>query len=298
MAVGRKSTLLAQGRPRTLGGGQLPWHVRLYAPDSGQTSYQVMFKAPVGEGEPWKRVLRRAASQTEARKIFAQAEAQWTPSERHLRRRTCISNDQRAGSRIPEGQPPARYSLARSNGGSHAPTRTSCPRLAKCPLRSGVLSTAATSWPRGARQSSPCVAVRTFAGSSWPCARSPGASVGWTAPSTHSMDRRSNVTPCLFGTKIRVAGFGGLRLGEQNDFGRSTSFSIADTSTLTGCWVTPRHAPGRRGPVKNRILHEVALPRSLMHDELLPRVKSLLGLPSKASLQQVIDAQETERRRR
>ena len=34
-----------------------------------------MFKAPAGEGEPWKRVLRRANSEAEARKIFAQAEA-------------------------------------------------------------------------------------------------------------------------------------------------------------------------------------------------------------------------------
>ena len=34
-----------------------------------------MFRAPAGEGEPWKRVLRRAASEDEARRIFARAEA-------------------------------------------------------------------------------------------------------------------------------------------------------------------------------------------------------------------------------
>ena len=34
-----------------------------------------MFRAPAGEGEPWKRVLRRASSEAEARKIFEQAEA-------------------------------------------------------------------------------------------------------------------------------------------------------------------------------------------------------------------------------
>lgn len=45
-------------------------------------------------------------------------------------------------------------------------------------------------------------------------------------------------------------------------------------------------------------LHEVPLPKSLMHDELLPRVKELLGLPAKASLQQVVNAQEAERQRR
>ena len=71
----RKPTLLAQGKPRTLGGSARPWRVRLYAPDDGGTKYQVMFRAPAGDGEPWKRVLRRASSEEEARKIFAQAEA-------------------------------------------------------------------------------------------------------------------------------------------------------------------------------------------------------------------------------
>ena len=75
MASGKKPTLLAQGKPRTQGGSGRPWRVRLYAPENGGTKYQVMFRAPAGEGEPWKRVLRRAASEEEARKIFAQAEA-------------------------------------------------------------------------------------------------------------------------------------------------------------------------------------------------------------------------------
>ena len=71
----KKPKLLAQGKPRTLGGSARPWRVRLYAPEAGGTKYQVMFRAPAGEGEPWKRVLRRANSEDEARKIFAQAEA-------------------------------------------------------------------------------------------------------------------------------------------------------------------------------------------------------------------------------
>lgn len=50
--------------------------------------------------------------------------------------------------------------------------------------------------------------------------------------------------------------------------------------------------------MKNHTLHEVPLPRSLRHDELLPRCKELLGLPLNASLQQVINAQEEERQRR
>jgi len=73
--AGRKPTLLARGKPRTLGGSARPWRVRLYAPEPGGTKYQVMFRAPADEGEPWKRVLRRASSEDEARKIFARAKA-------------------------------------------------------------------------------------------------------------------------------------------------------------------------------------------------------------------------------
>ncbi len=73
MATRSQPKLLAQGKPRTLGGSTRPWRVRLYAPAAGSNKYQVYFKAPAGEGEPWKRVLRRANSEAEARKIFAQA---------------------------------------------------------------------------------------------------------------------------------------------------------------------------------------------------------------------------------
>ncbi len=75
MATRSQPKLLAQGKPRTLGGSTRPWRVRLYAPGAGTNKYQVYFRAPAGEGGSWKRVLRRAASEEEARKIFAQAEA-------------------------------------------------------------------------------------------------------------------------------------------------------------------------------------------------------------------------------
>lgn len=75
MATRSQPKLLAQGKPRTLGGSTRSWRVRLYAPAPGSNKYQVYFKAPAGEGEPWKRVLRRAASEEEARRIFAQAES-------------------------------------------------------------------------------------------------------------------------------------------------------------------------------------------------------------------------------
>lgn len=102
----------------------------------------------------------------------------------------------------------------------------------------------------------------------------------------------------LFGTKIRVAGFGGLRLGEQNALRAIDVFFDRGYVQVNGSWSTPRHSPGFRGPVKNHVLHEVPLPRSLMHGEILPRVKELLKLNPNASLQQVINAQDMERKRR
>ena len=56
----KKPTLLAQGKPRLLGDSTRVWRVRLYAPEPGGTKYQVMFRAPAGDGEPWRRV--RAAA--------------------------------------------------------------------------------------------------------------------------------------------------------------------------------------------------------------------------------------------
>jgi hypothetical protein len=47
---------------------------------------------------------------------------------------------------------------------------------------------------------------------------------------------------------------------------------------VNGSWITPRGQTGFRGPARNHTLHEVPLPKSLMHEELLPRVKELLAL--------------------
>ncbi len=102
----------------------------------------------------------------------------------------------------------------------------------------------------------------------------------------------------LFGTKIRIARFGGLRLGEQNGLRAIDVFFDRGYVQVNGSWITPRHSDGFRGPVKNHVIHEVPLPHTLMHDELLPRVKDLLGLPANASLQRVANAQEEERQRR
>lgn len=63
MARRSQPKLLAQGKPR--------------APGAGTSKYQVFFRTPTGEGEgePWQRVLRRAASEDEARKPPSSASA-------------------------------------------------------------------------------------------------------------------------------------------------------------------------------------------------------------------------------
>ena len=115
----RKPTLLAQGKPRTLGGSTRPWRVRLYAPRRAATKYQMMFRAPAGEGEPWKRVLRRANSEAEARKIFAQAEAaldteKETPAGADVRAARTIRmlGEEYLKDSIERGKQPARWSGA------------------------------------------------------------------------------------------------------------------------------------------------------------------------------------------
>lgn len=104
----------------------------------------------------------------------------------------------------------------------------------------------------------------------------------------------------LFGTQIRVAGYGGLRLGEQLAL-RAIDISFDDGWVLVnGSWVTPRKQEGRgyRKAVKNRVLHEVPLPQSLLIDELLPRIKQLLDLSESTSLNEVVRVQQAERDRR
>ena len=46
----------------------------------------------------------------------------------------------------------------------------------------------------------------------------------------------------LFGTKIRVAGFGGLRLGEQNALRAIDVFFDRGYVHVNGSWITPRKA--------------------------------------------------------
>ncbi|HVU74594.1 MAG TPA: hypothetical protein VHE83_16650 [Mycobacteriales bacterium] len=103
----------------------------------------------------------------------------------------------------------------------------------------------------------------------------------------------------LFATQIRVAGYGGLRLSEQHALRAVDVFFDRGVVSVNGSWTQPRErdSPPFRGPVKNGVVHDAPLPRSVL-DALLPRCAVLLGLPSTASVAEVTRAQTGERVRR
>jgi hypothetical protein len=344
MASRRKPKLLAQGKPRTLGGSTRAWRVRLYAPETGGTKYQVMFRAPAGEGEPWKRVLRRASHEAEARKIFAQAEAaldaeKEAPARADVRASRTIRmlGEEYLKDSRERGKQPRTMEQRESRLNAHI-----LPTIGDVPVTKWRVEHSRKVMEKGSKTifsargredlRGQLAAMRKLAWRLGWLDRSvdplDGLEIGRTAvlhgataqyvdprlrPETRQVRAMANAADKLcgsegtdilmtrlpmFGTKIRVAGFGGLRLGEQNGLRAIDAFFEKGYVYVNGSWITPRHQPGFRGPVKNHVLHEVPLPGSLMHYELLPRVKELFGLPTSTTLQQVINAQEAERHRR
>lgn len=344
MAARSQPKLLAQGKPRTTGGSSRPWRVRLYAPPAGTNKYQVFFKAPAGEGEPWKRVLRRAASEEEARRIFAQAEAALdteseTPPGADVRAARTIRmlGDEYLRDSIERGKQPRTIEQRESRLNAHIlPTigdvpvtkwrvehsrrvmdkgsKTLLSQRGREDLRGQLAAMRKLAWRLGwlDRSIDPLDGLEigranvlhgATAQYVEPRLRPETRQVRALAAAADLLCGSEGTDPLmtrlpLFGTKIRVAGFGGLRLGEQNGLRAIDVFFEHGYVHVNGSWITPRKAPGFRGPVKNHVLHEVPLPKSLMHDELLPRVCELMQLPAGASLQQVINAQEAERQRR
>lgn len=340
----RKPTLLAQGKARYLGDSTRPWRVRLYAPASGGTKYQVMFRAPAGEGEPWKRVLRRASSEAEARRIFAQAEAALdaeaeAPARADVRAARTIRmlGEAYLKDSIERGKQPRTMEQRESRLNAHI-----LPTIGDVPVTKWRVEHSRMVMEKGSKTLFSQRGCEDLRGQ-LAAMRKLAWRLGWLDRSIDPLDgleiAKSNVLHgataqyvdprlrpetrqvkamadaadklCgpegtdplmtrlpLFGTKIRVAGFGGLRLGEQNALRAIDVFFDRGYVHVNGSWITPRGQSGFRGPVKNHTLHEVPLPKSLMHEELLPRVKELLGLTPTASLQQVINAQEGERQRR
>lgn len=101
------------------------------------------------------------------------------------------------------------------------------------------------------------------------------------------------------GTRYRVAGYGGLRLSEQLGL-RAVDVYLDDGCIfVNGSWTQPRGADSApfRGPVKNRQVHRVPLPASLM-TELIEPCRIAMKLPSDASTQHVMNAIAGERQRR
>jgi len=344
VATRSQPKLLAQGKPRTLGGSSRPWRVRLYAPGSGNNKYQVYFRAPAGEGEPWKRVLRRASSEEEARKIFAQAEAALdteseTPAGADVRAARTIRmlGEEYLKDSIERGKQPRTMEQRESRLNAHI-----LPTIGNVPVTKSRVEHSRRVMEKGSKTlfsqrgredlRGQLAAMRTLAWRLGWLDRSidpldgleigranvlHGATAQYVDPRLRPETRQVKAMAAaadklcgpegtdplmtrlpLFGTKIRVAAFGGLRLGEQNALRAIDVFFDRGYVHVNGSWITPRDHAGFRGPVKNHTLHEVPLPKSLMHDELLPRVKELLGLPAKASLLRVVNAQEAERQRR
>jgi hypothetical protein len=344
VATRSQPKLLAQGKRRTTGVGSRPWRVRLYAPSNGTNKYQVFFKAPAGDGEPWKRVLRRAASEEEARRIFAQAEAALdteseTPAGADIRASRTIrmlgeeyirdSIERGKQPRTMEGResrlnahilptigdvPVTKWRVEHSRRVMDKGSKTLFSQRGREDLRGQLAAMRKLAWRLGwlDRSIDPLDGLEigranVLHGATAqyvdPRLRPETRQVKAMAAAADKLCGPEGTDPLmtrlpLFGTKIRVAGFGGLRLGEQNGLRAIDVFFEHGYVHVNGSWITPRKQPGFRGPVKNHVLHEVPLPKSLMHDELLPRVRELLDLPATASLQQVINAQEAERQRR
>jgi len=280
--------LLAQGKPRTTGGSARPWRVRLYAPADGSNKYQVFFKAPSGEGEPWKRVLRRAASEEEARRIFAQAEAaldseQAMPVGADVRASRTIRmlGEEYLKDSIERGKQPRTMEQRVSRLNAHIlPTigevpvtkwrvehsrkvmekgsKTLFSQRGREDLRGQLAAMRKLAWRLGwlDRSIDPLdglsigranVLHGTTAQYVDPRLRPETRQVRAMAAGADALCGPDGTDPLmtrlpLLGTKIRVAGFGGLRLGEQNALRAIDVFFEHGYVHVNGSWITPQGA--------------------------------------------------------
>jgi integrase len=108
----------------------------------------------------------------------------------------------------------------------------------------------------------------------------------------------------LFDLLIRIGGLCGLRPAENLGLRPVDVDYSENLLDVNGGWIVPKKRPGqsappppRRGPIKNKKRHWVAMPGTVQR-ALLPRCAVLLGLPEDATREQVIRAQEAERDRR
>ncbi|HET6154044.1 MAG TPA: hypothetical protein VFE15_13910 [Marmoricola sp.] len=253
----------------------------------------MLFKAPASEGKPWKRVLRRAATEVEARKICSHAQAALDNCESRLHAHILP-----AISTVPV----AKWRLEHTRKVMERATKTVHSARGKEDVRTELAAMRKLAWRLGwlDRSVDPLDGLEigrsdVLHGATAhyvdPRLRPETRQVTAMAAGADALCGPGGTDPLmtrlpLFGTKIRIAAYGGLRLSEQNGLRAIDVFFDHGYVQVNGSWITPRRAPGFRGPVKNHVIHEVPLPRSLMHGELLPRVKELLGLPETASMQQ------------
>ncbi len=188
----------------------------------GGTSYQVMFKAPAGDGQPWRRVLRRANSEGEAGENLGQAEAavdaeRETPASADVRASRTIRalryaylDDSRQRNKHPPhghrcGRPDPPTS-ARSNSARDGAGRTE-PSALPIPARA-VASGGGMRAPERNRALAPhCVPLHAHAadGDRDQCASARQGSPGHTAPCARSIarDRRIDVIRSCCGEGAR-----------------------------------------------------------------------------------------------
>lgn len=273
-----------------------------------------MFRAPADEGEPWKRVMRRANSETEARKIFAQAETaldtkKEAPAgadvraartvrmlgegylkdsvERGKQPRTMEQHESRLNAHILPtigDVPVAKWRAEHSRTVMEKGSKTIFSTRGREDLRGQLAAMRKLAWRLGwlDRSIDPLDGLEIEKATILhgatahyvdPQLRPETRQVRATADAADKLCGPDATDPLmtrlpLFGTKIRVAGFGGLRLGEQNALRAIDVFFDRGYAHVNGAWITPRGQAGFRGPVKNHALHEVPLPKSLMRDEL------------------------------
>lgn len=342
---------LATSAPHWQGGGQRSWRTVLYAPTGSYKSYRVQFKEPDANGR-WDWTGRNAATEAEAREIYAQVEralADGSPlpaaapvaaSHTFGALRDDYLDELRARGRA-QRTVEGRESVIRAHvipvlgetglvrdwraEGSRrvmakaAETCESALRLRD--VRAVLVQLRNRAWKAGWLQKG----IDPLDGVEAPKTQElHGAGTGYVPPSARPEPGMvaAMVAACtelgpqwrmpLFGLKVQVAAYGGLRLGEQHGL-RVWDLDVVLTAGpdggepvlggsvfVNGSWTQPRAKDSPqpfRGPVKNHRLHEVPLPGSVMA-QLLVRAREVLGLPADASVQTVQAAIRRERARR
>ena len=337
-------TILAQGKPRTYGGGQKAWRAILYGPTSNYPKFRLTFKSPAdGDPDSWAVTSRSRADENEARELFAQTE-QWldgltehapaTASQKQVRTMKALGEAALADARqqrlavrtveqreshmrahitpVVETLRVDQWRIEHSRKILDAAARTCGARRLE-DIRTTMSTMRKLAWREGwlPRSVDPLDGLKIDKQQSH---HSPGSSYVDRSlrPETRMVEGMARAADHLveisyqefarfpfLGTRYRVAGYGGLRLGEQLGLRAVDVYLDEGNLSVNGSWTQPRtiDAPAFRGPVKNKLVHMVPLPSSLL-EELLEPCRVALRLPVSATRQQIVNAIAAERHRR